>query len=152
MHFQSDKYITATEAFYVTGAIYLLVLPLKFLAAWCVAAFVHELSHVAALLCFNKRIYRIRIGANGAIIETEPLTDVQEIICSLAGPAGALLTLVFCRFIPHIAVCAFAQSVFNLLPFYPLDGGRALRSIWSMLTHHISCVKYPCKDTQQIVQ
>ena len=53
----------------------------------------------------------------------------QEFFCALTGPLGGLCLLPFLRWIPRIAICAGVQSLYNLLPVYPLDGGRALRCI-----------------------
>lgn len=108
-------------------ALSLLILPLKWLFAAIIAAAFHELCHVFAVYLCCGQVYRLDLGARGAKMNISPLSQPQELICALAGPIGGLLLLLFSRWIPRIALCAAFQSLYNLLPIYPLDGGRALR-------------------------
>lgn len=108
-------------------ALSILVLPLKWLLAAIIAAAFHELCHAFAVYLCCGQIYSIDLRANGAKITASPLSSAQNLFCVLAGPVGGLLLLPFARWIPRIAICAAFQSLFNLLPIYPLDGGRALQ-------------------------
>ena len=108
-------------------ALLLLVLPLRWLCAAAVAAAFHEFCHWMAIRFCTGRETKLRLSAFGAAMQIPALTRGKELICALAGPLGGLLLLFLLRWVPRIAVCALLQSAYNLLPVYPLDGGRALR-------------------------
>lgn len=110
-------------------ALCVLVLPLQWLVAMVVAAMIHELGHVVALYCCGVSVRRFSVGFSGALIESSNPSIWQEMICLLAGPAAGLSALLLIRWFPRIALCALCQSAFNLLPVYPLDGGRAVRCL-----------------------
>lgn len=109
-------------------AVSVLVIPGKLLVAWVLAAIIHEISHCIAIKAMRVEITYVQIGAFGAQIHTGPLDGFQELICAIAGPVGSLLITVFYRHFPTLALCGLLQAAFNLLPIYPLDGGRALFS------------------------
>lgn len=108
-------------------ALMLFILPLQWVFAALAAACIHEAFHIAAIRLCGGKVTSIRIGGNEASIDLLQMSPAKEMICALAGPLGGLLLILFARWIPRIAVCAAFQSIYNLLPLYPLDGGRALR-------------------------
>lgn len=113
--------------FYFVGALLLLIIPLRWLVAAAVSAAVHELCHIAAIRAFGIPIHCVKIGVGGATIETQEMSLAQELVCALAGPFGGMLLLLVAKWFPVTAVCAGFHTIYNLLPVYPQDGGRALR-------------------------
>lgn len=107
-------------------ALMLLLLPLPWVLAALLAAAVHELCHAAAIYLLGGRIYRLRIGVGGMGMETESLPPGKELIAALAGPFGSALLILFSRWLPRTAVCGAVHCVYNLLPLFPMDGGRIL--------------------------
>jgi Zn-dependent protease len=127
-------------------------------AAWLVSAsgalvlfasvVAHELAHSLAALRSGLRISKITLFIFGGVahMESEPRTPGVEFKMAVAGPLASIalgLGLGAVRFLalrpfPHSApalvveYAAYANAVlacFNLLPGFPLDGGRVLRSI-----------------------
>ena len=104
----------------------LLTVPLPWVAAAVLAAAFHELCHVGAIYALGGRVGKISAGGSGARIEMEGLYGFREFLAAAAGPAGSFLLLVFLRNFPRLSICGFFQGAFNLLPVYPMDGGRML--------------------------
>ena len=111
----------------VALALTLLVLPLPWVAAAVLAAAVHELCHYLAIAALGGQVGRIAVGSDGAAMELGCLSPVRELLAAAAGPVGSLSLMLMGRFFPRLALCGLVQGLFNLLPIYPLDGGRILR-------------------------
>lgn len=109
------------------AALLVMILPLDWLFSAVLAAAFHELCHVMTIRILGGRIRYVRIGMGGTVIEADIPGKGKELVCALAGPSGSILLLFLCHIFPKAAICGFVQGFFNLLPVYPLDGGRILR-------------------------
>ena len=119
-----------TEAgFWLVLGLMVLLFPLRFLVGVLLAAVIHELGHLTAILFTGGRVRGIWLHGGGARIETAPMEPGQAIICALAGPVAGALTVLAWRWFPELAVAGLVQTIFNLIPIYPLDGGQVARNI-----------------------
>lgn len=107
----------------------ILLLPIRLLIASAAAAAIHELGHYCAVRFCGGAVRSIRPAAAGILMHAVVPAGPKEIVCLLAGPVAGFATLLFYRWFPLVSVCALVQSTFNMLPIYPLDGGRMLRCI-----------------------
>ncbi len=105
---------------------------LPFLIATCV----HELGHIIPIVLVGGSIRSMRLSLRGAVLETEGLSDRQEAVCAIAGPLAGLVLVLFYKAHPWLAFWGITQSLVNLFPVYPLDGGRALACILPYLPHN----------------
>lgn len=140
---RSNSGFSVSGNFYVYLALLLLIVPLRWLLASMMSAGVHEVFHLLALRLMGVPVYGLQIRPQGAKIQTGPMTDKQEMFCALAGPIGGLCLLPAVRWMPAVCLCAAFQSLYNLLPVYPADGGRALRCGLRLLLPE-GCAKRLC--------
>ncbi len=129
-----DREVPFSGGFCLMLALMLLILPLSWVIAALLAGFVHELCHYAAIRLCGGQAGKIRLYSFAAQIPLPPMSRSKELLCTLAGPFGGLSLLLLARWIPRTAICAAMQSLYNLLPIYPLDGGRALQCVLAMCT------------------
>ena len=123
-----------TAGAYLSAAIGVLLLPLKWLLCAFLAASFHELGHLIALWICNVPVHSIRIGRVGAEISTGSLTEAQELICAISGPVFSLSLLAFAGYLPVLFLLGLIQGLFNLIPILPMDGGRVARSAFRLLS------------------
>ncbi len=112
----------------------------------------HELSHSIVANRLGIPVRRITLFVFGGVshLESESRTPREEFLIAIAGPltsfviAGALVGLWFlvspvnepvAFAAGYLAVANGAIGVFNLIPGFPLDGGRVLRSFLWGITH-----------------
>lgn len=90
----------------------------------------HELAHAAAMLACGGRIRRLTLRFADLYLEAAGLGYRQEFFAALAGPLANLA----CGAAFHVRWPAFAAyslilGLYNLLPVWPLDGGRMIRCV-----------------------
>ena len=119
----------ATPTLYIIIAISLLTLPIRWVAAWFLAVAVHESAHYIALRSMGCSVFSVVLGAAGVKMNTVQLNGWKEVLCSAAGPLMSLSLGFLGSIFPRLALCGFAQGIYNLLPIYPMDGGRILNGI-----------------------
>lgn len=116
----------------------------------------HELGHATVAKRLNLSIVRIHLFLFGGMAElrNRPHRPGQEALVALAGPFSSFLlgaaawgtTLVLppAWGVVHLMASFMAQmnlllALFNLIPIYPLDGGRALRALfWKINGRYIT--------------
>lgn len=125
-----------SASFWAVMAVLVMLLPFKWLASAIIAAGVHECGHILALLILNVDVVCLEFKGFGVRIHTASMPPFKELLVSLAGPIAGISLILLYRQAPVLAICALAQSIFNILPLLPFDGGRVIVSLYRMLFKH----------------
>jgi Zn-dependent protease/CBS domain-containing protein len=116
-----------------------------------VSVLLHELGHSVVAMRYKIAVRRITLFIFGGMAEinSEPPTAKADFWIALAGPAASFaLAILFTLMQPvthaaqpmlalvkYLAYVNGALALFNMIPGFPLDGGRILRSVLWGITH-----------------
>jgi Zn-dependent protease len=131
-----------------------------------VCVFLHELAHSVTAIRNNisvKKIILYPLGG-GSMIDMDEVPPRLEFMIAIAGPVSSfLLAFIFgiaVIFIPAGTIELFVQllfilnlllAVFNILPWFPLDGGRVLRSWLEKKRDFLSATKLTVNISNAII-
>ncbi len=127
----------------------------------------HEFGHVFAAKMYGYRCDNITIYFLGGVasIEMHNETPKEQFIVTIAGPMVNIILALFClpyilltgnidghNYVTSMFTVNVFMTLFNLIPAYPLDGGRILNSFIrtviknektaKKLTYHIAAVMF----------
>lgn len=99
-------------------------------------AALHEAGHIAVAFIRKYRLKKIKILPIGfnAVLDRPFKTKTDCFVISIAGPAVNLLLVLFLSFFRNedfrqFIIANYYMFALNLLPIYPLDGGRIMSAI-----------------------
>ncbi|MCX8172653.1 MAG: M50 family metallopeptidase [Archaeoglobaceae archaeon] len=120
-----------------------------------IAVLLHELAHSLVAMRYGVRVKGIMLFIFGgvAMLEKIPRNPKEELAIALAGPFASL-TIALLSFSVALStsgsvsmfflISAYFNSIltiFNLIPAFPMDGGRVLRSIIARKTSYNKATK-----------
>jgi Zn-dependent protease len=110
-----------------------------------VSVFLHELSHALVAIEHGVPVSGIRLHVFGGVSEmdAEPPTPRAELLIAAVGPLTSFVIAALCyglgqalhgppwvaALTGYLAAVNFIIALFNLVPGFPLDGGRLLRAL-----------------------
>ena len=135
-----------------------------------VSILLHEMSHSIVARALGIGIESVTLFLLGGVarLEHEPETPRDEFAMAIAGPAmSMLLAVVFWTAwegvylaggsavlwapLQYLALINVSVGVFNLLPGFPLDGGRVLRAaLWGLTGDMLKATRWASRSGQAI--
>lgn len=122
-------------------------------------AFIHELGHLIAGIILGLKVKNINIMPFGVSINFEDYSNkyvIKKIIIAIAGPLINLILVILgiCNeWEEDIIYSNVLIGMFNLIPLYPLDGGRILKYIVQLTSNskEAEIITYKLSNTLIII-
>lgn len=139
--------------------LYILTKNIKVFAISFIFILLHELGHAITGIILGLKIKKININVFGLSIEFENYGKERinnKIIIDMAGPTINIITFIIAVIFKNeeIAYINILLAIINLLPIYPLDGGRIVKNLLLKSHNYKQVVGYTekiSKDTLIII-
>lgn len=130
--------VTCSAGFLLLAASLIYLDGVRLFVQVLIACILHEAGHYGAARSFGSRVCTLRLTAAGAEMKLDPrvqLSYVQDALLAFSGPAVNLTAAwLAARAEANLFVgLNLSLGLLNLLPIRPLDGGRILTDLLSLL-------------------
>ena len=107
--------------------------------------FIHELGHAVTGIIMGYKLERIIFYPLGGVTLFNLPINIplkKELLILLMGPFAQIIGFIFLkRIFPFIVIYHYSLLFFNLLPLYPLDGGKILNIIFNYQFNYLTSFK-----------
>lgn len=141
------KKFQVSASFFILVALCLVTKNFLILINYFCALILHELAHFFVASSKGYKLKQARLSMCGLIINLdEEVEDKDKFIINIAGPSFNILLAVCCMamywlvpksyyYLNNFCLANLALAVFNLIPIYPLDGGKIVHSMFKNKKH-----------------
>lgn len=126
---------------FIFAIIFYLTKQIRIYTILMVFAFIHELGHLLAGILLGLKVKGIDVMPFGVSINFEDYSNkyiAKKIIIAMAGPLVNVIIVIlgiYNNWEEEIIYANILIGLFNLIPLYPLDGGRILKYIIQLTTN-----------------
>ena len=136
--------------------LYILTKNIEVFAMSFIFILLHELGHAITGITLGLKIKKININVLGLSIEFENYGKERinnKIIIDIAGPAINIISFIIAVIFKkeEIAYINILLAIINLLPIYPLDGGRIVKNVLLKKYNYKQVVGYTEKISKDIL-
>lgn len=147
------------------------VIDVVFLASAFLCVVLHEFGHAFAARLFGIPTHGITLYPIGGVAQLDniPRQPYKELVIALAGPAVNVVLAV--ALFPIVAAMSIAVSpqglwlsmllerllwinvglvIFNIIPAFPMDGGRVLRAVCASFTNYVTATRIAVRCGQVV--
>lgn len=126
-------------------------------------AFIHELGHMITGILLKLKIKSLNVMPLGISITFETygyksLIEIKKIMIALAGPITNIIIAIIITFLninlqlkEMLIYSNILIGIFNMIPLYPLDGGRVLKGIIKIKTSEMKADEITNKISNLII-
>jgi len=141
------KKFKVSISFYLLILLCILTKNIILLFNYFIALILHELAHLWVATSKGYKLKQMNLSMCGLFIKLdEDIEDKDSFLINIAGPSLNLLLSIFCvalfwlipnsyNYLSTFCISNLALALFNLMPVYPLDGGKVVKGMFKNKKH-----------------
>ena len=143
--------ITVNVQIFIIMVLFILTKQIKIYGILMLFTLVHELAHMFMGIILKLKPKELNVSPFGfsILFEIYEKNEIKKILIAICGPLVNILIALICYFtniknewVELIIYSNILIGLFNLLPIYPLDGGRCIKSLIHIFRGNKSAIEY----------